>query len=80
MSLALTESPGLTLGFEKNKDIANLDGALDVTDNGTLVVHELDADLCDGTTGASAAENLDDSSELGLISRSRRHLSLDRGV
>ena len=69
----LAESSGLTLSLEQNKDVANSDGALDVTDDGTLVVHELDADLSDSTTGASAAEDLDDGAKLGLVSSSRRH-------
>ncbi|GFZ45350.1 hypothetical protein JCM24511_03076 [Saitozyma sp. JCM 24511] len=52
-------SPGLTLRLEQGKDVVDPDGALDVSDDRTRgVVHELDADLGDTTTGSSAAEDL----------------------
>ena len=72
-SLFLTESSGLTLSLEKDKDVANLDGALDVTDDGAAGVVEDNTDLSDSTAGASAAEDLFDSAELGLVSNSGRH-------
>ena len=72
-SLFLTESSGLTLSLEKDKDVANLDGALNVTDDGAAGVVEGNTDLSDSTAGASAAEDLVDSAELGLVSNSGRH-------
>jgi len=65
----LTETAGLTLGLEQAEDVVNLDWALDVTDDGTgSVVHELDADLGDTTTGAGAAEDTGHLDELdGLL-------------
>ena len=63
--LYLAEPPGLTLGLEEGEDVVLPDGADNVADDGArLVVEELNADLGDGTTGASAAENLGHLSEL----------------
>lgn len=76
----LTESSGLTLSLEKDEDIANSDGALDVTDDGTLGVHELDADLGYSTTGASAADDLGDGAKLGLVSNCRGHFVVLRSL
>lgn len=56
---AQEHSPGLTLRLEESEDVVDADGALDVADDGTRgVVHELDANLGDTTTRASAAEDL----------------------
>jgi hypothetical protein len=47
------------LRLEQGEDVVDPDGALDVSDDRTRgVVHELDADLGDTTTGSSAAEDL----------------------
>ena len=51
--------PSFTFGLEKSEDVVLADGALDVADDGARgVVDEFDADLCDTTTRASAAEDL----------------------
>ena len=76
----LTESPGLTLSLEKDKDVTDSDGALDVTDDGTAGVVEDDTDLGDSTTGASAAKDLVDGAELGLVSNCRGHFVVLRSV
>ena len=56
---SLSESSGLTLGFEEGKNVIDLDGALDVADDGSAgLVHELDADLDDSTARAGTAEDL----------------------
>lgn len=54
----LTQTPGLTLGFEEAEDIINPDGALDVTNDRTaLVIHELDTDLSHTTARAGTAQD-----------------------
>jgi hypothetical protein len=65
----LTETASLTLGLEQAENVVNPDWALDVTDDGTGgVVHELDADLGDTTTGSGAAEDTGHLDELnGLL-------------
>jgi hypothetical protein len=56
----LSQAAGLAFGLEQAQDVVLADRALDVTDDGTaLVVHELDANLGDTTTGAGSAEDLD---------------------
>ena len=51
--------PSLTLTLQESQDVLLADGALHVTDDGPAgVVHELDADLRDTTTGASASKDL----------------------
>jgi hypothetical protein len=65
----LTETAGLALRLEQAKDVVNADWALDVADDGAGgVVHELDADLGDTTTGSGAAEDTGHLDELnGLL-------------
>ena len=54
-------APGFTLGFEECENVVLLDRPLDVSDDGSRsVVHELDADLYDTTSGAGSAEDLGD--------------------
>lgn len=66
----LSESSGLTLGLEQAQDVVLTDGSLDVSDDATgLVVHELDANLGDTTTGTSSAQDTGDLDKLdGLLS------------
>lgn len=65
----LSETAGLAFGFEQAEDVIDLDRALDVTDDAAGgIVHELDADLGDTTTGAGTAEDTGDLDELsGLL-------------
>ena len=52
-------APSLTLTLQESQDVLLADGALHVTDDRPAgVVHELDTDLRDTTTGASAAKDL----------------------
>lgn len=69
----LPEASSLAFGLEKCEKIALTDGALDITDDGAVgIVEELDADLCDSTTGAGAADDLGNLAELDwLILRGR---------
>ncbi|RUS25545.1 hypothetical protein BC938DRAFT_471993 [Jimgerdemannia flammicorona] len=69
MSVFSTQATGLALRLEQAQDVVLADGALNVADNGTGgVVHELDADLSDATTGAGATEDLGDLGEFnGLL-------------
>jgi len=54
-------APSLSLGLEESEDVVNSDRALDVSDDRSRgVVHELDSDLGDTTTGSSSAEDLFD--------------------
>jgi len=63
----LPQATGFTLRLEEGEDVVLPDWALDVTDDGAgRVVHELDADLGDTTTGSGPAEDLDDLCELDL--------------
>ena len=56
---SLAQAASLALRLEEGKDIVLTDGALDVADDATRgVVHELNSDLDNTTTRASAAENL----------------------
>ena len=51
--------PGLSLGLEESEDVVDSDRALDVSDDRSRgVVHELDSDLGDTTSGSSSAEDL----------------------
>jgi len=62
---ALTESSRFTLRLEQAEDVVFADRALDVAnDRAGSVVHELDTNLGNTTTGASAAENFYDLCEL----------------
>lgn len=65
----LSESAGLSFGFEQAEDIIDLDWSLDVTDDAARsVVHEFDTDLGDTTTGTGTAEDTGDLDELnGLL-------------
>ena len=55
----MRHAPSLTLTLEESEDVLLPDGSLDVTDDGAGgVVHELDTNLSDTTTGASPSENL----------------------
>ena len=54
-------APSLTLTLQESQDVLLADGALHVADDRPAgIVHELDTDLRDTTTGASAAKNLQD--------------------
>jgi len=54
----LSQSPGLTLGFEETQDVVFADWALDVADDGSGgVVHELDANLGNASTGAGTSKD-----------------------
>lgn len=65
----LPEAPGFALRLEEGEKVTLADGPLDVTDDGAVgVVEELDADLCNSTARAGAADDLGDFAELdGLI-------------
>jgi hypothetical protein len=64
-SCCLTETTSFTFGFQKAENIVFTYGTLDVTDDATVgVIHEFNTDLSNATARASAAENLDHSSEL----------------
>lgn len=57
--------PSLTFRLEKSEDVVLPDGTLDVSDDRTgRVVHELDANLGDTTTGTGTTEDLDNLGEL----------------
>ena len=59
MSLITDNSPSLTLTLQESQDVLLADGALHVTDDRPAgVVHELNTDLRDTTTGASAPKDL----------------------
>ena len=64
--IQLSQAAGFALPLEEGEGITLLDGALDVTDNGTVggIIHELDADLGHVTGVAGAAQDLDDLCEL----------------
>lgn len=68
-SLLLTQTPGLTLGLEERQDVTNADGALDVANDGpVLVVKKVNPHLGDATTAASTAKDHGDLAELdGLL-------------
>ena len=52
-------TPSFTLTLQESQDVLLADRALHVTDDGTAgIVHELDTDLRDTTTGASASQDL----------------------
>ena len=53
-------APSLTLTLQESQDVLLTDGALHVTDDGSVdVVHELNTDLSDTTTRTSPAEDLE---------------------
>ena len=57
---ARIHAPSLALTLQESQDVLLADGTLHVTDDRPAgVVHELDTDLRDTTTGASAAKDLD---------------------
>lgn len=57
--IRFSNSPSLPLGLQKSQDVINLDGSLDVSDNGSrAVVHELDSDLSDTSSGTGTTEDL----------------------
>lgn len=61
----LAEAASLTLGLHEAENVVLANGTFDVTDDRTgFVVDELNTDLGDTTTGASAAEDLGNLSEL----------------
>ena len=69
----LSEPPGLSLGLEEGEDVSLPDGALDVADDGSvLLAKELHLDLCALALGASAAEHLGDASQGHLLVHSER--------
>ena len=56
---ARIHAPSLALTLQESQDVLLADGTLHVTDDRPAgVVHELDTDLRDTTTGASAAKDL----------------------
>ena len=58
---ARIHAPSLTLTLQESQDVLLTDGALHVTDDRPAgVVHELDTDLRDTTTGAGATKDLQD--------------------
>lgn len=64
----LPQTASLSLGFEQAEDVIDLDWALDVTDDAAgSVIHELDTDLGDTTTGAGTAENTSHLDELNRL-------------
>jgi hypothetical protein len=65
----LGHAPSLTLALEESEDVLLPDGSLDVTNDGAGgVVHELDTDLGDTTTGTSPSENLPNVQNLATTS------------
>lgn len=51
--------PSLALTLQESQDVLLADGALHITDNRpTGIIQELDTDLRDTTTGASASKDL----------------------
>lgn len=51
--------PSFSFRFQQGQDVVNLDGALDVSDDGSRsVVHEFNSDLGDTTSGTGSAQNL----------------------
>ena len=60
--------PSLTLTLQESQDVLLTDGALHVTDDGSVdVVHELNTDLSDTTTRTSPAEDLEKKTSRGQI-------------
>lgn len=58
--IRLAQSSGLTFGLHEAQDVVLSNRALDVSDNGSGgVLNELDSDLCDTTSGAGSAQDLD---------------------
>jgi hypothetical protein len=54
-----SNSPSLPLGLQKSQDVVNLDGSLDISDNGSrAVVHEFDSDLGNTSSGTGTTEDL----------------------
>ena len=60
-SYCMRHSPSLTLRLQEGKNVIDLAGSLDVSDDAScLVVHHLDADLNDASSRSSSSENFDD--------------------
>lgn len=52
--------PSLTLTLQESQDVLLTDGALHITDDGSVgIVHELDTNLSDTSTRTSPAEDLE---------------------
>lgn len=62
----LAQSTSLTLRLHKGQNVSLADWALNVTDDGARVVHELNADLSDLSTSTGSADDLGDLGELNL--------------
>ena len=61
----LSQSSCLTFGLEQAKDVVLADWSLDVADNASgLVVHELDSDLSDTSSGSGTTQYTGDLNEL----------------
>jgi len=61
----LSQSSGFTFGLEEAEDVVFADWALDVADDASGgIVHELDSDLSNTSTGTSTAQNTSDLDEL----------------
>ena len=60
--------PSLTLTLQESQDVLLTDGALHITDDGSVdVVHELNTNLSDTTTRTSPAEDLEMKTGRGQI-------------
>jgi len=58
------DSPSFSLRLQKGEDVVEPDGTLDVSDDGSVgLVHELDSDLGDTSSGPGSAEDLRDQYE-----------------
>jgi hypothetical protein len=55
------DSPSFSLRLQKGEDVVEPDGTLDVSDDGSVgLVHELDSDLGDTSSGTGSAKDLGD--------------------
>jgi len=56
---AREDVPSLSLRLQQSQNVVDLDGSLDVSDDGSrAVVHELDSDLGDTSSGTGSSEDL----------------------
>jgi len=61
----LSQSSSFTFGLEQTQNVVFADWALDVADNASgSIVHELDSDLSNTSTGTSSAQHTGDLDEL----------------
>lgn len=60
--------PSFSFGFQQGQDVVDLDGTLDVSDNGSRgVVHEFDSDLGDTTSGTGSAQDLGEGRNMSVL-------------